>query len=310
MRAAVWAVPLLLLLLPASGPLATAHHSPGAPWDVQVTDDLLPAETGWFLVPITTDRDTTVTYEQTTIHQYNGNGGTGHVELFWLPGSSTMSLGGFAAGGEFRGVELNLDGERVDCCEGGRAGKTGAARGTTWGHMPLKADETIWVGLAAYRWSPYNDYFSNFSSEDATLTVGTPVTGLEVGYVDLVREAAREGDNLRVRNEQVAGELGRATFEWTPGSKGVLAVEAYVRGSHAAATVDVRVDGAPLLDNVRVDDSTWARAAWQGEGTARVEVGDVVDGDGNPLLGVQQLEIVALYAEIPAPGAGSWASVW
>ncbi|HWH07661.1 MAG TPA: hypothetical protein VNX21_00580, partial [Candidatus Thermoplasmatota archaeon] len=283
-----------------AGPVAVAPHPSAAGLTrVSVDASLLPASTGWFLVPVTLAKDAYVDVDA----RYAAGPATaavvlvGHAQGTWALATHGAGWSGLA--------EANREDLRVGCCDPANAsalarGPAGGAAGTRF----VRAGETVWVGLAAVGWGQGGEMRVNLTTAEPVLQAGPARTGARVEAVDLADDARRNGTNVRAMGGMVAGKAGVASREWTARGTGLLVLDAWADGN-ATARLHVRLPGGTLLEDESLARSRVSVLAAQPGGAFAVRLREVRDAAPGLLGGAGALHARALYADLDAPLAGS-----
>lgn len=277
---------------------------------VTLDASLLPASTGWFLVPVTLTQNATL-YVETFVALAGPEPETAAAVIVpsGVPGN-TMAFPLFASLGD--AAEAHHAGASLRCCMAWPFLPTGALTSTgSEESQEHAAGETLWFGLAAARWGDGSEATINVTANAPVLVVGAPYTGLSVHSVDLLRAAREAGTNARVGDGQLSvGSAGAASRAWTPTGTGLFAVRGIAIGA-SSAVVDVSLpDGALLADHVMQREFV-AMASFTSGGASSVGARDLREPLTRPAVGGEPsiLEMHALYADIDVPLEGSWSVV-
>jgi hypothetical protein len=218
---------------------------------VRLTDEALPGPTGYVLVTISATEDTSYSLEQAV--RRNGSRAPGWGYATYIDaGDGNPHVMVEARGAQAAGA--SADGRSAGCCpsgvqsrSGGFGASAGAHIGSTGAH--LDAGQSITLGLLAANWTEHDDYETNVSIEEGTLSIDKVRRDAGgVTAVDLVREARRNGTEVRVSGSSWASEPGEAHLERNLPAGGLVAVSSTVAG-HRQARVSLELANGTTVDN-------------------------------------------------------------
>lgn len=269
-----------------------------APDALLLDASLLPAPTGWFLVPIQVDRATDVRVDAWAEAEASPQAASAYQILVHFPGQQiSPALGGDAfVGAETLGVHAaGLD--AASCCPA----ETLALRESRDAREGrVEPGEVLWVGLVAAEWQNASRLEVRVKARDATLTAGETITGTGARIVDLVREAAGNGaHNVIVAGRLLTGNMTDARVGFAPNESAFLAVH-YLAKGRAGANLEVQVAGGDLVPHPPLRDvegDILSLAPGAVNLTLRnVQMPGATDN-------ASELRAVALVADIPWPDA-------
>jgi hypothetical protein len=275
----------------AAPPSATSEEVPYS--TLQFGDDLLPAATGWFAVPVFVDRPA---YVRVDVESYVEEGpafSMGQV-LVAVEGRGPSPAMGTTSGSAPSVAEASAAGRLAECCSP-LLHSMGWSQGDMGRAILLHPGETLWVGLAAYEWHEWSDAWFQVSAQ-AILAQGEPQTGERVEAVDLYAEARRAGTQARVLNQEVTVATGAAERSWTAEGYGLLAFSAWRSQDDVDARVMLELPGASVERHIG-EEGVDAFAHHVGAFKVRLD-----ELTGPTLAQGPWLEAKVLFADVSIPG--------
>lgn len=273
------------------------------PYEMVIDASAMPAEDGWFLVPLTAEQAVSVDVQAKHRQTYDPSRAQAAFVLVGDPLGNGIASGGL--GYLWRPSEVNARGTRAWCCEDVTSRFQTVDSGTTESATDawLQPGETLWVGLAAVGWVEGSKLKITLTSYGAPLYAGEPRTGTTVEAVDLVDEARRLGTNARLGGAHLVGDHGDVARSWSPAGTGFLMLDAYAQGD-AGARIDVRLPSGAIHRNEDLHEESLGLMTFERGGRIDVRLADVHEPGPSWDGRSSGLQARAFYADLSVPLAG------
>lgn len=223
---------------------------------VRVTDEALPASTGWVLVTVSPADRANVTFER-TIHT-NGSHGHGfgyapYLEFDARFRSDDAPPNTFVQAHGDDQTAVSAEGETVGCCprpDGVSHEATTFRSSANAGSFEaeLRADDSVTLGFMASQWAPRDDFRARFTAAEAALQVEDVRRGTNVTVVDLVDAAERNGTGAHLGGQAVANDPGKARVDVDLPAGGLVHLDSDVEGNDQAE-IEVGLPDGTVVDN-------------------------------------------------------------
>lgn len=268
---------------------------------IDVSDEMLPGEDGWFLVPIHAD-------------------GHGHLEIQHLAEvNATQHSKAFAPlvlaeGHPLWGLyphvmpvepvaEASADGQTVACCQadGRTIGTSWSAGSSGQSSVPISPESPVYLGLVAVGWDDEDRFDLRAHADGVNLSLGEVQTGTSVHAIDLVDEAYDQGTAVQTgaRETGQASDVER-TFSFEQG--GLVLTDHWIEGQ-AQGKLSLELPDGTTGDNGDGQEVAGQLHALTGPGELTVRFTDVDQPQPQLVAGQHDsvLHATALVADMPLP---------
>lgn len=273
---------------------------------VVLTDDALPAQTGFAALAVQIPVNTSVQIEESMDGEASSADGTvvstfltsrNHTPLI-LPRTSRDEARAHVSLGEQITAEVP-SGRTDDFSEDG----------DTWAFNTTEPVH-LTAGLIAQAWPEDADYRLEIRSENKPLSIEAAPTGTDVHAVDLVEQARKQGTYAGVHGEAIVSQPDDVHRAWSIDHTGIVGLDAWIQGPARADLSLELPNGTQVTTNDGRNETLMATAA-TGSGNLTVALENVHDPgfveerrDGFGIL-----EAHVLVADIPLNLTGMYAEV-
>lgn len=291
------AAPLASLAVdaPAPGRVSATEPPTGGVTHLLLDASLLPAATGWFLVPVTFTRDGFVDVAA----RVEAGPGTSAALIVGRAGDA-QALAAHGWGGE--AASVTQGGTHVACCADRMEPGGGGAR-TLARTERFLAGETAWVGLAAVGWRDGSALRVDLTAKEPILEAGAARKGSIVEAFDLADLARRDDENVHLLGRTVLGRPGNASLQRAPSGTGLLALDAVARDG-AQARLSVVLPNGTLMWDAPLQQARVGVTALKAGGAFELALREVRTRPDRLDVGDDGVEARVLYADIDVPLEG------
>lgn len=268
---------------------------------VDVSDEMLPGEDGWFLVPIHADGHGHLELQ----HIAEANA-TEHSKAFVpLIMTERHPLRGHGANvmPVAPAAEASAAGQAVACCQadGRTVGTSWSAGSSGQGSVPISPESPVYLGLVAVGWDDEDRFELRAHAEEVNITLGDVQAGTSVQAIDLVDEAYDQGTAVQLGGRETgqASDLEQ-TLSFEEG--GLVLTDHWIEGQ-AQGKLSLELADGTTADNGDGRETEGQIHALTGPGEITIRFTDVEQPQPQLLAGQHDsvLEATVLIADIPLP---------
>ncbi|MFA5862882.1 MAG: hypothetical protein WDA16_14415 [Candidatus Thermoplasmatota archaeon] len=230
---------------PRSEPVSVNTTAPGGT-PLVLDASAMPGSTGWFLIPVTSDKAGHVEME-TKVKSTSNAAIPAFALLVAFPDEPARVQGG-GSGWASRPAEVNANGTRIVCCDQlPVSGSSGSGGGTSHTSGFLAPGQTLWVGIAGVHWDDGSKLRITITPQTGvTLAAGKAHAGTNVALVDLVDLAQGAGRNVRFGGQTLIGSAGEGSLSWDAKGTSLIHLMASAQGDSSARLSVTLPNGTPL----------------------------------------------------------------